>query len=342
LTIATIVVLLLIAILALSERTHNRSKYILVLLCISVCGRLVDAIPPELPPSRLWEVVGKFVSAPNIGLIWWFCLSIIDDKFRLGPLAWVGMLVPTFLLFLIFFGNVGLLNQTPIVVGYVLTITQIVMGLHIVWKCVTDYGNDLINARRSMRRWMAILPASILILVVISYQIFTGYEVILFRVILILPLSVLGLLWLTRFKTSQLNFVSSKSNGLSDTAGLPQNHIAYDRLMKLIENEKVYLEDNLSINSLAERIGIPSHQLRNLINQKMGYRNFSQFLAHYRIADIKADLVDPDKAHLPILTIALSSGFSSLTTFNRTFRSEIGMPAGKFRKEAQKHQAIQK
>jgi len=341
LTIATIVVLLSIAVLALAERTHSRSKYILVLLCISICGRLVDGMPSELPPSRFWEVVGKFLSAPNIGLTWWFSLSLIDDKFRLGRLAWAGMLVPTLLLLLIFLSNVGLLNQPPVAVGYILAITQIVMGLHIIGICVSGYGDDLINARRNLRLWMAILPAVTLIWIVISYQVFSGYTVVLFRVILILILSVLGLVWLVRFQTSQFNFSPPKSRALSDTIDLPQDHVAYDKLMQLIEAEKVYLEDDLGINSLAERIGVPPHQLRTLINQKMGYRNFSQFLAHYRIADIKAALVDPNQAHLPILTIALNGGFSSLTTFNRTFRSEVGMSAGEFRKEMQKHQSIE-
>ncbi|UTW59536.1 AraC family transcriptional regulator [Kordiimonas sp. SCSIO 12603] len=321
------------------ERTHNRTKYILILLCISISGFLIDVMPPELPPSRFWEVVGKFLSVPNYGLIWWFCLSLIDDKFRLGPLAWTGLLVPAALLLFIFLGDVGLLSGGPQIIKHTLSLIQILMSLHIMWVSMSGFGDDLINARRNLRLWIAILPAITVMILVISDYLLASEQHVLIRLIFILPLSILILLWLTRFQTSQFYFASAKIEGSSTSADIEipaQDRIAYNRLMVLVENEKIYLEDGLTIPMLAERVGIPPHQLRNLINQKMGYRNFSQFLAKYRIANIRTALADPEQAHLPILTIALNGGFSSLTTFNRTFRTEVGKSAGAYRKEALK------
>jgi AraC-like DNA-binding protein len=55
-------------------------------------------------------------------------------------------------------------------------------------------------------------------------------------------------------------------------------------------------------------------------------------LNFYRIADAKAALADPAQAAVPVLTIALDSGFSSLGPFNRAFKAETGMTPTEFRR----------
>ena len=333
LSIATITALLLVAGLALAERTHNRAKYILILLCISVSGLLVDALPPELPPPRLYEVIGKFLSAPNIGLIWWFGLSLLDDKFRLGPIAWAGMALPTFMLLFVFLGDVCLAPRPQPAYGYALDLIQLILVLHVIWVCISGFGDDLINARRNMRIWFAVLPAAVLLVLVVAGTIFTGYTVVLFRVMFTLPVAVFGLFWLTRFQMSQLDFAPDSGSSQEISEIRPEDHAAHTRLLQIMEEEKAYLQPDLTVGRLAEQVGVAPHQLRALINRGMGYRNFSQFLASYRIADIKAALADPEQARVPVLTIALNNGFSSLTTFNRTFRSETGQSAAAFRKD---------
>jgi len=334
LTVSTIVVLLLIASLALTNRAHSRSKYILILLCISVCGLLVDDMPPELPPSRLYEIIGKFLSAPHIGLIWWFGLSLLDDKFRLGKIAWGGMAVSTFTLLFIFLGDVGLVPRPNQSFDYWFLFVQLAVVLHVVWVCISGFRDDLISARRNLRLWVAVLPAAILFAVIAASTVLTRDSIDLLRLTFSLPVALLMLFWLTRFDASQLDFASSVIVDPVIPDIKPQERAAHTRLLKVMEEEKAYLEPDLTVNTLADRVGIPAHQLRALVNHSMGFRNFSAFLARYRIADIKAILADPERAREPILTIALNTGFSSLTTFNRTFRSEVGQSAGIYRKMA--------
>jgi len=332
LTVTTIVVLLLIAGLALTDRTYSRSKYILILLCISVSGLLVDDMPPELPPSRLYEVIGKFLSAPHIGLIWWFGLSLLDDKFRLGKIAWGGMVVSTLTLVFIFLGDVGLVPRPNSAFDYWLLLLQLVVALHVVWVCISGFRDDLVNARRNLRLWVAVLPAAVLFIVVASNSVLTRDGTDLLRLAFSLPVALLMLFWFTRFEPSRLEFAASPAVDLVTPDIQPQDRAAHTRLLAMMEVEKAYLEPDLTVNTLASRVGIPAHQLRTLVNRSMGFRNFSAFLAKYRIADIKAILADPERAREPILTIALNTGFSSLTTFNRTFRSEVGQSAGAYRK----------
>lgn len=96
----------------------------------------------------------------------------------------------------------------------------------------------------------------------------------------------------------------------------------------------VYRVQGLTIGGLAARLGVPEHRLRALINQRLGYRNFSAFLNHHRINEAKALLADPEKVDLPILTIAMDLGYASLAPFNRAFRENGGQPPSEFRREA--------
>ena len=104
-----------------------------------------------------------------------------------------------------------------------------------------------------------------------------------------------------------------------------------------MEQEHVYRDMELTIRSLAEQLGIAEHRLRRVINKQLEYRNFNDFLNHYRLAEICARLADPGQAHTPILTIAMDAGYKSMTTFNRAFRTLQGQTPTDFR---QKHLPI--
>jgi len=102
--------------------------------------------------------------------------------------------------------------------------------------------------------------------------------------------------------------------------------------MRLMEDERIYRHDNVTIGTLATKLGIPEYKLRRLINQRLGYRNFNVFLNEHRIAEAKAALADPSQAEVPVITIAMDAGFQSLGPFNRAFKSETGLTPTEFRR----------
>ncbi|MDX1580240.1 MAG: helix-turn-helix domain-containing protein, partial [Alphaproteobacteria bacterium] len=85
---------------------------------------------------------------------------------------------------------------------------------------------------------------------------------------------------------------------------------------------------------VAEKLDAQDYRLRRLINGHLGYRNFNDFLNTYRVEAAKADLHDPEKAHLPILTIAMDLGYRSLASFNRAFKELTGSTPSEFRQNA--------
>jgi AraC-like DNA-binding protein len=109
-----------------------------------------------------------------------------------------------------------------------------------------------------------------------------------------------------------------------------------EALKRLMAHDRVYREENLTINRLAAKLKVPEYRLRRLINQRMGYRNFSAFLNAHRLEQVITDLADSKRGQLPILTLALDAGFQSIGPFNRAFKSQFGMTPTEFRS---KHRA---
>ena len=103
-------------------------------------------------------------------------------------------------------------------------------------------------------------------------------------------------------------------------------------LMRLMADERIYRQENITIGVLAGRLKIPEYRLRRLINQRLGYRNFNVFLNNHRIEEAKAALADPTQAEVPVITIAMDAGFQSLGPFNRAFKAVTGVTPTEYRR----------
>jgi len=97
-----------------------------------------------------------------------------------------------------------------------------------------------------------------------------------------------------------------------------------ERLRGLMEQEEVFRQEGLSIRALAERLGTQEHKLRQLINTRLGFKNFNAFLHQYRIQEAQKVLVDPARVDLGIAQVAYQVGYRSLATFNKAFKEVTG------------------
>jgi len=103
------------------------------------------------------------------------------------------------------------------------------------------------------------------------------------------------------------------------------------KLDLIMTEERLYRDEGLTVASLAKRMEMGESRLRKLINTGLGHRNFSAFVNGYRLAEASAALADPTQAEVPILTIALDSGFGSIGPFNRAFKANTGLTPREFR-----------
>ena len=106
---------------------------------------------------------------------------------------------------------------------------------------------------------------------------------------------------------------------------------ALERLEELMSVQRLYRDPELKLAGLSERLGLPEYRLRELINQRLGHRNFPAFVNAYRLAEVEARLEDPSLDRRPILTLALEAGFGSIGPFNRAFKERHGQTPTEFR-----------
>ncbi|MBP6776550.1 MAG: helix-turn-helix transcriptional regulator, partial [Piscinibacter sp.] len=106
---------------------------------------------------------------------------------------------------------------------------------------------------------------------------------------------------------------------------------ALARLERAMADERAYRREGLTLVALAQTLAMGEASLRALINQELGYRNFNDFLHHYRLQEAVGRLAAED---LPILSIALDVGYGSIGPFNRAFRQRFGMTPTEYRAAA--------
>ncbi|MFM1897679.1 MAG: hypothetical protein RLZZ385_2753 [Pseudomonadota bacterium] len=116
----------------------------------------------------------------------------------------------------------------------------------------------------------------------------------------------------------------------------PEESAKFDinRFNHSFRDAKLYREAGLTIASLAGKLGVPEYRLRAFIHKTLGFRNFNAMLHKYRIEDACQALADPKNASVPVLTIALTVGYQSITPFNNAFREIMGMTPSEYRKKS--------
>jgi len=102
-------------------------------------------------------------------------------------------------------------------------------------------------------------------------------------------------------------------------------------LLALMQKEKLYHDNDLNMDTLAEKIQLSKGYISRIINQKEG-KNFYDFVNTFRIEEVKKNLNNPDFAHYSILGIGLAAGFKSKSTFNTVFKKMTGMTPSAYKK----------
>lgn len=95
------------------------------------------------------------------------------------------------------------------------------------------------------------------------------------------------------------------------------------KLDYFINSEKVYLDNELTLDGLAKKMKMPMHHLTQLFNIHLG-ENFNQHINRFRIDYARQLLVENDGS-MSIEQIAFNSGFNSKVSFNRHFKNLTGV-----------------
>jgi AraC-like DNA-binding protein len=340
-----VVLLVLLAILLLRDARRVPAGIFSALFALgAACYAIVSASVFAFEPS-FWLWPARIVAIGNPVVFCLFAAALFDDDFKPSwwqAIAWLS---------LVGIGIFDLWTGIP-QARYICSALGLVCNAIGVWYVISGRNLDLVEERRRLRAVLVIMIALYSVAIIISEIVVpAGGSTALYLI------NGIGVLAITLVFAVVLLSVSRQSALITLPVSPSANQVARPRgmaaeigqaegdrtkredgrllaaLRRLMEEDKAYREEGLSIGSLADKLGLPEHGLRRLINQRLGYRNFNAFLNFYRLGDVMAALADPSQETVPILTIALDAGFQSLGPFNRAFKAQTGLTPSEYRRQ---------
>lgn len=101
-----------------------------------------------------------------------------------------------------------------------------------------------------------------------------------------------------------------------------------EKIIRIFENQKLYLDEDMTIRRLSDLVGEKEYKVRHFINQKWQFKNFNEFLNRYRIKEA-CELLRMKE--YPITRIGFEVGYKSLSHFNRAFKSIMKLTPSEYR-----------
>jgi AraC-like DNA-binding protein len=338
---AVVVLLLRVAVLAGSARSSQVSRYS-ALLAASIAAYIVDSAPGFGALDPRLRAPFHFMTLGTPAAFWIAMSAIFVDGFRLRwyhALAWLAL------------GGLGVVDmfRHPMSIDVARSALAVSLMLLGIWQALAGRATDLVEGRRRLRVWYAIVTALYGVLIIASEWLWPG-GLSAASVSLANAIGLMGFIFLFAVLgslSSSEPLVPVPIQGrpapsrpddapqATPLAGADATQLA--ALRRLIDRDKVHREPELSVASLSQKLDMPEHRLRHLINRRLGHRNFSAFINGYRLAEAEAALGDPGQAAVPVLTIALDAGFGSIGPFNRAFKAHTGLTPTEYRRGRLEH-----
>jgi len=339
----TVAAAILLGGLLLAAGRRNRTGLPGALFCFAVAAFFVTSVPGIRPALGYLGYPLTALCVTKAVWFWLFARALFRDDARLagrhwalaGVVAAAGTWQQT-----VFLGRFrdGTAGSLELLAGFgfdAVLLVFVVFGLYEAWR---DIAVDLVERRRRLRLGFMVVTGLYLTatLAVQSYNLLLSVstpELATRANMILVTVGCLVAAWYTLQIRRDSWLEPARSSAVAalnrtETAVLAQ-------LQRAIERELGYLEEGRTIGSLAGRLGTGEHVLRRVINTGMGHRNFNDFLHAFRIREACEELARPERARVPVLSIAMQVGYGSVGAFNRAFKARIGMTPTDYRRSSQ-------
>ena len=335
---AAFVILLLIAWTLWRAYAPSLAARIGALFALGVAAFAVSSAPGIAGHPVWWHAPFVVLASGNAIVLWLFTCSLFSDDFKVQRWHAAVWIVLACIGIATCYGGIADYPEIYVPLAVSLTLSNFFFAVLALNQSLVTWRTDLVERRRQLR--LVIVGAiGLYTLIMTSIVLLSGRdaEAVLASTTNAFGLAVISFgiaLRLVRADVGDL-FIAPPPT----PTPVPPEIEAPDpglvaALIQLMEADRIYRQHELTIGLLADRMAVPEHRLRKLINRGLGYRNFNAFLNRYRLEEIRVALADPAKANLPILTIALDAGFQSIGPFNRAFKAHFGLTPTEFRGQA--------
>jgi AraC-like DNA-binding protein len=324
--------LMLIALVIGRGHAPRPIRWTTVLLLLCVAAYLANVAPIlDARHMKVWPLIQLGSQAAPLFL--WIFAQLIFER-RIDRRLLVIATAVTLACWGNFIVAVHWTHRMPVTADIAQHVLSFALAAHAIWIAITERGDDLIERRRVFRMGFVIV-VGVQTLAIVIVEVVLGYVTIPWLMLLqsgstLIAVAAFGAVLLS----SNADLLFDAETPVPPQPSLaPADNVLKQKLDAAMAGH-IYREPGLTIGVLAGKLAVPEHRLRALINQRLGYRNFSDFLNSHRIADAQAWLSDPAKVALPVLTIAMDLGYGSLAPFNRAFRDTTGQTPTDWRRAA--------
>lgn len=134
-------------------------------------------------------------------------------------------------------------------------------------------------------------------------------------------------------ETENLNATRTEKKAKYSKSGLDMNalNIYEEQLSIYMQQSKIYLNPDLSLEILSTNIKIPKHHITQLLNEKLN-KNFYQYINEFRIQHAIEQLQKSTEVQCNLLSLAYDCGFNSKSSFNNYFKKITGFTPSQFKR----------
>ncbi len=349
--IIAILSVLLLAVGGIKTEPKAASARVFALMAVFIVFYLVNGMTaPNIDPQfrldlSMWQLPFDVGSSAVSGLFMIYCFLIFQEQQKfptlLGFAFAIQIIIDAVLSALLLYGEGAAESSIILLLSTSMDLLMLMfVGFAIYWT-IKGWRADLVDDRRIFR-WFIIGVQGALIFTVVFVENFlladgTGaYASAQFLLVSAIAFLALGMVIVAmRFDLVSLSEVIRRvtvpSEELESEDAEP---FGIESFNKSFRDGQLYREAGLTIAELAKKLNLPEYRLRAFIHKQLGFRNFNAMLHKYRIEDASRALSDEASQNLPVLTIALSVGYQSITPFNNAFRQIMGATPSEFRKKA--------
>ncbi len=304
-----------------------------LLFCLSVIGYVLNSSPALREAGGLLIAPAWALSLAGGGYFWLFIYILFEDR----RITWQS-LIPAAVLTIV--GVIGVITKPPVrsAVWIVHNLIEITLSAHALYIIYRSWRGDLVEARRRLRGpFLGLVTVLTIALAGVEIGESLGVEAWWYSLAGAATLAVFCLAGnFILLQTRDALFGAAIPAGASSAEpGIdPADRLAFEKLAQVMDKDEAWKAEGLTIGSLAEKVGLPEHRLRRLINDHSGHRNFAAFVNARRIEAAKRTLADPAQARTTIAAVAFDLGFGSLGPFNRAFKEATGKTPTQWRRDA--------
>jgi AraC-like DNA-binding protein len=351
---------ILVFLLSIKTKKNHADKYLIAFFITIIIGVLNDVLAIMLPQYESFFSFGGIAVPLGAAFIFLYVDALISDKDLSShylPLIFLPSAIV--LIFLIFNPEYEIIssNNTLLIIGYFL----FKIGMPLAFIVISSYRlkqykkglkNEFSYIENIDLKWLKVFIDSGLFLLTLAFISFILFKFkVIFSIdilviftnvslfIFILFLAYYGIKNTYTFRDiiTERNIEPKGNSSLcekTDIADVVNEHADnefVEKLESVIESEKPYLAEKLTVAELSEQTKIPTRQLSQILNKQYN-QNFFDYINTLRIHEFNRRKKQGVNQQFTILSIAYECGFSSKSAFNRAYKKHLGVPPSSYAK----------